>query len=105
MRMQKWMRLCSVACTLAYVTPSVADERSMLFAVPVIAGDPREQRVDFYDLKSNRQGYVVIGPHGRVDTYDRLSNHTGSGRISPDGKTIELFDLRGNRTGTGRLAR
>ena len=105
MRMQKWMRLCSVACTLAYATPSVADERSILFAVPVIAGDPREQRVDFYDLKSNRQGYAVIGPHGRIDTYDRLSNHTGSGRISPDGKTIELFDLRGNRTGTGRLAR
>lgn len=77
MRMQKWMRLCSVACTVAYATPSVADERSMLFAVPVIAGDPREQRVDFYDLKSNRQGYVVISPHGRVDTYDRLSNHTG----------------------------
>jgi hypothetical protein len=84
---------------------SVAVESQALFAVPVIAGDPREQRFDLYDLESNRTGYVVVGAHGRVDTYDRLSRHTGTGRLAPDGRTIDLFDMRGKRTGTGRLAR
>lgn len=103
--MRKWIHaLCSFA-SLAVMLASPADAAVALFAVPAIAGDPRERRVDLYDRQSNRQGYVVIGPHGRVDVYDRLSNRTGTGRIAPDGKAIELFDLRGNRTGTGRLAR
>ena len=75
------------------------------FAVPAIAGDPREQRVDLFDRHSNRTGYVVISPSGRIDTYDKNSNHTGSGRIGSDRRTIELFDLRGNRTGMGTLAK
>ena len=103
--MQKWVILCAVAYGLVSASGACAGDWRADFAVPVIAGDPREQRVDLYDVNSNRQGYVVIGPHRGVDTYDRLSNRTGTGRISPDGKTIELFDLRGNRTGTGRLAR
>jgi len=101
--MQKWMILCAAAYALTCATPSPAAEWRAHFAVPVIAGDPREQRVDLYDQESNRQGYVVIGPRGRVDVYDRSSNRTGTGRIN--GTAIELFDLRGNRTGTGRLAR
>lgn len=103
--MQKWIILCAAAYALATANPSLAAEWSAAFAVPLIAGDPREQRVDLYDMKSNRRGYVVISPQGRVDIYDRLSNRTGTGRIGPDGRTIELFDLRGTRSGTGRLAR
>jgi hypothetical protein len=103
--MRKWMILCAAAYGLASASGAHAVDWRAAFAVPAIAGDPREQRVDLYDVNSNRQGYVVISAHGRVDIYDRLSNRTGTGRISPDGKTIELFDLHGNWTGTGRLAR
>ncbi len=103
--MQKW--ICAVCTCASLVLPLAGpvSAAAVLFVGPAIAGDPREQRVDLYDRQSNRQGYVVIGPHGRIDVYDRLSNRTGTGRIAPDGKTIELFDLRGNRTGTGHLAR
>jgi len=99
------MILCGAACSLTLASPASALEWRADFAVPAIAGDPREQRVDLFDLNSNRQGYAVISAHGRIDTYDQLSNHIGTGRLSPDGRTIELFDLHGRRIGTGRLGR
>ena len=97
--MQYWILVCSLASVL--LAPSMA----RAFDVPAIAGDPRERRVDLFDRDRTRAGYVVISPHGRIDVYDRRSNHTGSGRISKDGNTIELFDLRGNRMGNARVAR
>ena len=103
--MRKWIFLCGAAYALGLASSAGAGEWRADFAVPAIAGDPREQRVDLFDLNSNRQGYAVISPHGRIDTYDQLSNHIGTGRLGPDGRTIELFDLRGRRTGTGRLGR
>jgi hypothetical protein len=40
----------------------------------------REIRIDTYDKKSNRTGYIVIDPKtGRLDQFDTRGNRTGYG--------------------------
>jgi hypothetical protein len=46
---------------------------------------------------SGAEGSVARGP----GSGPKQGNRTGTGRIGPDGKTIECFDPRGHRSGTG----
>ena len=66
----------------------------------VIAAD----RVDLFDTKSNRTGYILIDPKsGRFDTYDTKSRRTGWGTIHRESGTVDAYDKDGNRIGSGVL--
>ena len=66
----------------------------------VIAAD----RIDLFDTKSNRTGYIIVDPKTRrFDTYDTKSHRTGWGTITQDSGTVEAYDRNGNRVGRGRL--
>jgi len=40
-------------------------------------------RIDLFDKKSNRTGYIIIDPRtGRVDQFDRRSNRLGYGTVT-----------------------
>jgi|SRR5262245_40661678 len=64
----RWIRAFLVVLTLA---PSLAFAQS------------DEVRIDTYDTRSNRTGYVIVNPNtGRYDSYDTRSNRTGYGTIT-----------------------
>jgi hypothetical protein len=66
----------------------------------VIAAD----RIDLFDTKSNRAGYIIVDPKTRrFDTYDTKSRRTGWGTITQDSGTVDAYDRDGNRVGRGRL--
>ena len=66
----------------------------------VIAAD----RIDLFDNKSNRTGYIIVEPKtGRFDTYDSKSNRTGWGTITRESGSVQAYDRNGNRIGTGTL--
>jgi hypothetical protein len=66
----------------------------------VIATD----RIDLYDTKSNRTGYVILDPKTRrLETYDTRSNRTRWGTIARESGDVEAFDKDGNWIGTGKL--
>jgi len=66
----------------------------------VIAAD----RIDLFDAKSNRTGYINIDPKTkRFDTYDTKSHRTGWGTITQDSGTVQVYDKDGNRIGSGIL--
>jgi hypothetical protein len=66
----------------------------------VIAAD----RIDLFDTKSNRAGYIIVDPRTkRFDTYDTKSHRTGWGTITQDSGTVDAYDRNGNRVGRGRL--
>ena len=70
----------------------------LVLAPPALAQD--RARVELYDAKSRRQGYVIVDERsGRVDIYDNHSRRLGYGRVMPDGR-IERFDRHGQREGT-----
>ena len=61
-------------------------------------------RVDLFDTKSNRVGYIVVDPKTRrLDTYDTRSHRTGWGTIARESGDVDAFDKNGNCVGTGRL--
>ena len=61
-------------------------------------------RVDLFDTKSNRTGYILVDPKsGRFNTYDTKSNRTGWGTIHRESGTVEAYDKNGNRIGSGVL--
>lgn len=66
----------------------------------VLAAD----RIDLFDTKSNRTGYIIIDPKsGRFDTYDTQSKRTGWGTITRESGTVQVYDKDGNRVGGGIL--
>lgn len=63
-----------------------------------------QTRVDLFDKRSNRTGYILVDPKSeRIDTYDTKSNRTGYGYITPSGR-VDLSDAKSNRTGYGRVS-
>lgn len=69
----------------------------LLLAPAAVAQD--RTRVDLYDARSRRQGYVIMDESsGRLDVYDTHSRRLGYGRIAPDGR-LERFDRDGRREG------
>ena len=67
-------------------------------------------RIDTFDKRSNRTGYIVIDPRtGWLDQYDARSNRTGYGyTTSPSpgvGVGPELYDRQGNRIRIDSLGR
>ena len=61
-------------------------------------------RVDLFDAKSNRTGYIIVDPKsGRFNTYDTKSNRTGWGTIHRESGTVDAYDKNGNRIGSGVL--
>ena len=66
----------------------------------VIAAD----RIDLFDTKSNRTGYIIVEPKtGRFDTYDTKANRTGWGTITRESGDVQVYDKDGNRVGSGTL--
>ena len=66
----------------------------------VIAAD----RIDLFDTKSNRTGYIVVDPKsGRFDTYDTQSKRTGWGTITRQSGSVQVYGKDGHRVGTGTL--
>lgn len=69
------------------------------------SGEQRTIRVDLYDLRSNRIGYVIVDQKtGRVDAYDTRSNRTSYGVIR-QGSMLDVYDSSGRRVGSGELKR
>ena len=51
---------------------------------------PAEVRIDTFDRKSNRSGYVIFNPStGRYDSFDVKGNRTGWGTISNPPRSYE----------------
>ena len=67
----------------------------------------QEIRIDTYDKKSNRTGYIVIDPRtGRLDQFDRNSNRLGYGTTTPNPNGSEqLYDRNGRPVSTDRRVR
>ena len=85
--MKHWIRIAALA--------------SLVIAGQAHAGDrPTKERVDLFDKKSNRQGYVIIdNSTGRIDIYDRKSNRTGYG-LTRDHRTWSTYSTDSKRTGS-----
>jgi sugar lactone lactonase YvrE len=66
----------------------------------VLAAD----RIDLFDTKSNRTGYVIVDPKTkRFDTYNTKSKRTGWGTITRESGDVQVYDKDGNRIGSGTL--
>jgi hypothetical protein len=90
----------------------------LLIAVPVLvlllggliamvnrAGAEEQIRVDRFDLRSNREGHILVDPKtGRVDVFDRFSNRQGYGHLRNDRQTIDLYSPKSERVGTGVIS-
>jgi hypothetical protein len=76
----------------------------LLLACGLATSAQAQTRIDLFDKRSNRTGYILVDPKsGRIDTYDPKSNRTGSGYITPSGR-VDLYDTKSNRTGYGRVS-
>ena len=70
----------------------------------LLAQATQEIRIDTFDKKSNRTGYIIIDPKTkRFDTYDTKSHRTGWGTITRESGDVQVFDKDGNRIGSGTL--
>lgn len=61
-------------------------------------------RIDTFDAKSNRTGYIIVNPNtGRIDQFDTRSNRLGYGQINGSGSNqrIDTFTNNGTRLGNG----
>jgi hypothetical protein len=71
----------------------------------------QEIRIDTFDKKSNRTGYIIIDPRtGRLDQFDKNSNRLGYGTTTspnlPSGRGSEqLYDRNGRPVSIDRRAR
>ena len=64
----------------------------------------QETRIDTFDKKSNRTGYIIVDPKTkRFDTYDTKSKRTGWGTITRESGDVQVYDKDGNRVGSGTL--
>lgn len=77
-----------------------------LFASEALA--QQEIRIDTFDRKSNRTGYIIIDPRtGRLDQFDRNSNRLGYGTTTspnlPSGG--RAYDQNGRSISIDRRAR
>ncbi len=72
-------------------------------AVGTLAGAAQDIRIDTFDTKSNRTGYIIIDRKtGRLDQFDARGNRLGSGTVTtPLGGQDRLFDSDRSRSGTG----
>jgi len=63
--------------------------------IEIAQAAPNEVRVDTYDRKSNRTGYIIYDPKtGKFDQFDLHGNRRGYGVITnpPPAGNIERFD-------------
>lgn len=68
---------------------------------PAVSG--AEQRIDFFDTKGRRTGYVIVDREGKqVDLFNTKSQRLGWGRLAPSGR-LELFTTDGHREGEAVL--
>lgn len=52
--------------------------------VEVVGGPPASSwRVDFFDIRGNRQGYGTVDATGRLDTFTSGGRRVGTGTIAP----------------------
>ena len=69
----------------------------------------QEIRIDTFDKKSNRTGYIIIDPRtGRLDQFDKNSNRLGYGTTTPNpsGRGSEqLYDRNGRPVSIDRRTR
>jgi hypothetical protein len=68
----------------------------------------QEIRIDTFDKKSNRTGYIIIDPRtGRLDQFDRNSNRLGYGYSTPSlpQRGSELYDRNGRPISIDRKSR
>lgn len=76
----------------------------LFLAFGLATSAPAQTRVDTYDTKSNRTGYLLVDPKtGRIDTFDTKSNRTGYGQVTPSGR-VDFYDTKSNRTGHGQIS-
>jgi len=73
----------------------------IIVAVTLLAQASSTIRVDTFDQKGKRTGYLVIDPRsGRIDQFDSRSRRTGYGYTQPSspgyGRGSELLDRNGN---------
>jgi hypothetical protein len=67
-----------------------------------------EIRIDTFDKKSNRTGYIIIDPKtGRLDQFDRNSNRLGYGTTTTppsSARESRLYDQNGRSISIDRKA-
>jgi hypothetical protein len=67
-----------------------------------------EIRIDTFDKKSNRTGYIVIDPRtGRLDQFDSRGNRLGYGTATspPSSSSDRMYDQNGRSISIDRRAR
>src|SRR5262245_47197812 len=72
-----------------------------------LVAQSQEIRIDTFDTRSNRTGYIVVNPNtGRLDQFDTRGNRQGYGTTTttPYGTRIDTFTPDGARTGSGTLS-
>ena len=71
----------------------------LIASVATVSAEPF--RLDTYDSRSRRTGYIVVDPTTkRVDLYDRNSNRRGFGTLSTEGDriSVDLYRPNGKRS-------
>jgi hypothetical protein len=81
---------------------------SMLVLLTSALTGAEEIRIDTFDKKSNRTGYIVIDPRtGRLDQFDSRGNRLGYGTTTspPSSSSDRMYDQNGRSISTDRKAR
>jgi hypothetical protein len=69
----------------------------------------QEIRIDTFDKKSNRTGYIIIDPRtGRLDQFDKNSDRLGYGTVTSPPSSARgsgLYDQNGRSISIDRRAR
>ena len=79
---------------------------ALTVTVCALLAQSQEIRIDTFDTRSNRTGYIVVNPNtGRLDQFDTRGNRLGYGTTTttPYGPRIDTFTNNGTRTGSGTL--
>ena len=78
-----------------------------LLGLVLLAQTQPDVRIDTYNNRSNRTGYIIVNPNtGRIDQFDSRNNRLGYGTVttpSTGGTRIDTFTNNGTRTGSGTL--
>jgi hypothetical protein len=67
----------------------------------LLAQAQQDIRIDTFDKKSNRTGYIIINPNtGRLDQFDSRSNRLGYGQVTGSGSNqrIDTYSTNGSRS-------
>ena len=74
---------------------------ALTVTVCALLAQSQEIRIDTFDTRSNRAGYIVVNPNtGRLDQFDSRSNRTGFGTVtspSTGGTRIDTYSNNGTR--------